>query len=334
MNSLNTSSSNRDHEEVDSGLTLSRAAIIFVLSSLAGYGTYAIQQGQFIHPESSNETDVPISGLNEKEIKKIKKAKNHLTVKGVQEFYRGRGQELDKGAAKNLLKGAKAHMNERKKLFEKGGFSEFFPGAHYPNLSWASMAKISPEVDVFIAESRRQLVPILDADDKPFRNPNGEIILVAEPYAELAQKANRKMYDEKKQELAFSYCFRDDLRQAIAWIGIHDFGPVAPAGASVHQTGFACDVNNAELAQDYLAEVGIIGGCYGTMYGTDFGHFSMGEMKERDMFSVAACKKTPPKLRKGQEKLGRGTRKAGNVIKKTGSSIHSGAKKLWRKIIK
>jgi len=334
MHSLHNPSSNRDHEKVDSGLSLSRAAIILTLSSLVGYGVHQAQQGKFNGFNDSSDSGLPISGLDEKEVKKLKKQANHLTVRGVQEFYRGRGSELDKKSARNILKGAKAHMNMRQAIFEKGGFSEFFPGAHYPNLSWASMAKISPEVDEFVSASRKRLVPILNVNREPFRNPNKEVILVAEPYAELAQRANRKMYDERQQELAISYCFRDDVRQAIAWVGIHGHGPVSVAGASVHQTGFACDINNAELAQDYLAEEGIIGGCYGTMYGTDFGHFSMGEMKKRDMFSVAACKKTPPKLRTAQEKMDRGTRKARNVVKEAGSDIGSNIKKAWKKVWK
>ncbi len=270
----------------------------------------------FLLPNADTKPDA----LTEEQMEEFVK-QDVIDVNAVQIFYLGRGKELTEVQAQSLVSKAKAHLVMRQKKMG-GDYILVFPGAHFPRGRAMEMAKRSEVAKKVFFSNERQLAPILKIDGKPLTNKAGEVILAAKPVADLLTKVNREAYKRYKQELDISYCFRSDARQAIAWAGIHGYGPVSPAAESVHQTGLACDFNNGEVVEELLVEIGMIGGCSGIMYGSDFGHFSFGEMEQRGKIRVAACRKSSYGSKKLQEKAGRGIRK----IKRVGRKV----KEKWR----
>lgn len=101
------------------------------------------------------------------------------------------------------------------------------------------------------------------------------------PLAQVFSEADAAFYAEKKEKMDFIVCFRNDLHQAIAFVGIGGRGcklegehdGLRAVGNSSHGMALAADVANSGHAQEYLAKYGVACG----FIPGDEGHCSFGE---------------------------------------------------------
>lgn len=118
--------------------------------------------------------------------------------------------------------------------------------------------------------------------------------LLLEPLADAVSRANLAMHDDGKGEIKPMLCYRNDLHQAIAFVGIGGKGcKVVGAhpglmlpGSSFHTLGLAMDLANQGEAEAYLTEIGV---ACGFIRG-DEGHCSFGEKSMNGNFARLKAK--------------------------------------------
>lgn len=120
-------------------------------------------------------------------------------------------------------------------------------------------------------------------DNECIKTYDGSPCLLFADLAEAVTRANWAMHADGKGEIKPSVCFRTSLHQAIAYADIGNQGcnvtSSRPGGRAVtlpgnsNHIGAAMDVPNADVAEEYLAEVGM--GC--DKVEGDPGHCSFGE---------------------------------------------------------
>ncbi len=126
---------------------------------------------------------------------------------------------------------------------------------------------------------------VKDVDGKCMKDYSGNACLLNEMLAEQVTKANRKMYEEKKEQIHFIVCWRNDLEQALLYVAIATKGTcnihkartgIMLPGNSSHALGTAADIANSKQAEKYLKDIGMY--C-GFVSKNDKGHCSIGERK-------------------------------------------------------
>jgi LAS superfamily LD-carboxypeptidase LdcB len=207
-----------------------------------------------------------------------------------------------KAQAKSLYTEAKRYFDEAQVRIQKGELFEILPGAYISADKSEYLSKGSPVAKEVLKGGGNQPAYVYDAGGGILLDSAGERVIMAKPAAEAVTKAAAAMARDGKK-LVIGYCYRTLVRACILSAAKGDSRTTDP-GESAHGAGLACDVANAKEAEPYLVEVGMLGGCSGTMYSSDFWHFSFGEMTKRDDWKIKICQSSDTVQRYG-EGLGR-----------------------------
>jgi len=318
----NSPQSNREEAEIKAS---NKANLIRALIFSLGFG---VASG-YLHSLENHDKDAAEVDLSALEIKAKQQT---LSTDEVKKYHASHGTDITDARAKVIYKSAKAQMDEITKRIEAGEMVEGLPGAHFEKGKVDSAAALSEIARKVLVDGDNEPTYVLTANGERQLGTNKEPLVAAKPFAEALTEVNEEMKKDGKGELKIRNCDRTDIDQAItkASAGNSRAGEV---GESFHGAGLACDIDNRAEAQPYLAKKGIRGDCDGSMFGSDPGHFSAGEMDPKGAAFIDLCRAMPMEARSKLEKterLTRGTRKKiGDVVGKAEEGAKKVGKKIW-----
>jgi hypothetical protein len=247
-----------------------------------------------------------------------------LSAEEVKRYHLGFGRVVTDKGAERIYEAAKAHMEERTKLIESGDLIEILPGAHFDKKKIEAAAAKSEIARQVLVEGKNEPAYVRTVDGEIMLGMNNEPIIAAKPFADALTAANADMVHDGKGPLKIEDGFRSDVTTAIIKASAGD-ARATDMGSGFHGAGLAVDIWNMDVAEPYLTKHGVIGGCAGSMFGSDYGHASAGEMDQQNTGFIATCTLMSPEVRSVTEKGERITRdtrkKVGKVFGKIGGKI-------------